>query len=65
MPKMKSHGGSKKRFKISGTGKIMRHQAFRDHLNSHKSPAVKRQHRGAEVVDKSDVKRIKHQMPYL
>lgn len=65
MPKMKSHGGSKKRFKVSGTGKLMRHQGFRDHLNSHKSPAVKRQHRGEKTVETSDLKRIRHQIPYL
>ncbi|MCR5741241.1 MAG: 50S ribosomal protein L35 [Gammaproteobacteria bacterium] len=65
MPKMKSHGGSKKRFKKSGTGKIMRGQAYRDHLHSHKSSAVKRQLRGSKVVDKTDTHDLKKQIPYL
>ncbi len=65
MPKMKSHGGSKKRFKISATGKLMRGQAFRDHLHTHKSAAVKRSLKSDKVVCKSDAKGIKKQVPYL
>jgi len=65
MPKMKSHGGSKKRFKVTGTGKIVRGQAYRDHLHSHKSAAVKRQLRGSKVVEKSDLHDLKKQIPYL
>lgn len=64
MPKMKSHGGSKKRFKISGTGKVVRGQAYRDHLHSHKSSAVKRSLRGDKVVNGSDVKTVRKQLPY-
>ena len=37
MPKMKSHSGAKKRFKTTGTGKLMRRQANLGHLNEHKS----------------------------
>ncbi len=37
MPKMKTHSGSKKRFKTTGTGKLMRRQANLGHLNEHKS----------------------------
>lgn len=65
MPKMKSHGGSKKRFKRTGTGKIVRSQAYRDHLHSHKSAAVKRQQRGYKVVNSSDLHDLKKQTPYL
>jgi large subunit ribosomal protein L35 len=35
MPKMKTHRGAAKRFKITGTGKILRRQAYRDHLLEH------------------------------
>lgn len=42
MPKMKTHKGSKKRFKITATGKLKRRQAGKRHLNSHKSGARKR-----------------------
>ena len=37
MPKMKSHKASRKRFKVSANGKLMRTQAGKKHLNSHKS----------------------------
>jgi len=36
MPKMKTHRGAAKRFKITGTGKILRRKAYRDHLLEHK-----------------------------
>lgn len=65
MPKMKSHGGSKKRFKVSANGKIIRCQAFRDHLHSNKKASVKRALKSDKVVTKSDAKTIKHQIPYL
>jgi len=65
MPKMKSHGGSKKRFKVSGTGKLMRGQAYRDHLHSHKKASVKRSLRSDKEVVKADAKGIKRQVPYL
>ena len=37
MPKMKSHSGTKKRFRRSGTGKLMRAKAFKSHILSKKS----------------------------
>lgn len=48
MPKMKTHKGAKKRFKVTGTGKLKRHKANKRHLNSHKS--AKRKRRLSEVV---------------
>ena len=36
MPKMKTHRGAAKRFRVTGTGKIRRKHAFRDHLLEHK-----------------------------
>ena len=42
MTKQKTHKASKKRFKISGTGKLLRTQAGKKHLNSHKSGKRKR-----------------------
>ena len=46
MPKQKTHKGSKKRFKISAKGKLMRSHAGKKHLNSHKSGKRKRHLRG-------------------
>ncbi len=42
MPKMKTDRGAAKRFKVTGTGKIMRRKAFRSHLLEKKSSARKR-----------------------
>ncbi len=51
MPKMKTHKGSRKRFRVSATGKLKRSQAGKKHLNSPKAAKRKRQLRGrvAEV----------------
>jgi len=61
MPKMKTHRGAAKRFKITGTGKILRRKAYRDHLLEHKpSSRTRRLGRAAEVTggDKKRVKRM-------
>ena len=50
MPKMKTHKASKKRFKVTATGKLKRSQAGKKHLNSPKSAKRKRQLRH-NVVD--------------
>ena len=61
MPKMKTHRGAAKRFKITGTGKILRRKAYRDHLLEHKPTSrTRRLGREAEVAggDKKRVKRM-------
>jgi large subunit ribosomal protein L35 len=50
MPKMKTHKASKKRFRVTGGGKLKRTQAGKKHLNSHKTGKRKRQLR-APLVD--------------
>jgi large subunit ribosomal protein L35 len=50
MPKMKTHKGSKKRFRVTASGKLKRHQAGKKHLNSHKTGKRKRQLR-LEIID--------------
>ncbi|HYO86650.1 MAG TPA: 50S ribosomal protein L35 [Dermatophilaceae bacterium] len=59
MPKNKTHSGAKKRFRLTGTGKVMREQAGGRHLLEHKSSTFKRRIAGDVVVAKADVKRIK------
>ncbi|MET9491351.1 50S ribosomal protein L35 [Nocardia sp. NPDC006630] len=59
MPKMKKHSGASKRFKVTGTGKLMREQANRRHLLEHKSSRRTRRLEGTEVVAKVDVPRVK------
>ena len=46
MPKQKTHKASKKRFRVSANGKLMRSQAGKKHLNSPKAAKRKRQLRG-------------------
>ncbi|MDQ3625892.1 MAG: 50S ribosomal protein L35 [Verrucomicrobiota bacterium] len=53
-----------KRFKITATGKVLRAQASRRHLLSNKSAKRKRQMAKSQVVDKTDVARIKMNMPF-
>ena len=59
MPKMKTHSGAKKRFRVTGTGKLMREQRNGRHLLEHKSSRRKRRISGDLVVDPADVTRIK------
>ena len=49
MPKMKTHKGSKKRFRITATGKLKRRKAGKKHLLSHKSGKRKRHLRGVVI----------------
>ena len=58
MPKMKSHSGTKKRFRRSGTGKIMRAKAFKSHILTKKSTKRKRTFRQESELAKADVKVI-------
>ena len=61
MPKMKTHRGAAKRFKVTGTGKIMRRRAFRSHILEKKaSKRTRRLAREAEVTggDRAQVRRL-------
>ncbi|WP_174614003.1 50S ribosomal protein L35 [Virgibacillus ihumii] len=64
MPKMKTHKGSQKRFKKTGTGKLNRGHAYTSHMFAHKSQKQKRKLRKSTVVSAGDFKRIKTMMPY-
>ncbi len=59
MPKQKTHSAAKKRFKVTGTGKVMRRPAMRSHLLEKKSPKRKRRFRKETAVDESNVKSVK------
>jgi len=50
MPKMKTHKGAKKRFSITGTGKVKRMKAFKSHILTKKSPKRKRNLRRSTVI---------------
>ena len=68
MPKMKTHSGAKKRFSVTGSGKIKRAHAFKRHnLNSSdfgKSAKRKRRLRKGALVDVTNAKAIKLLIPY-
>jgi large subunit ribosomal protein L35 len=59
MPKMKTHSGAGKRFRLTGTGKVMRRRANRRHLFEHKSTRVTRRLDGEVVLSPADAKKIK------
>lgn len=58
MPKMKTHKGTAKRFRLTGTGKIVRGKAFKSHILEKKSPKRKRGFRQEAIVSAADVKVI-------
>ena len=60
MPKMKSHKGATKRFKVTGTGKVRRYKAFKSHILTKKTSKRKRRLRQAGLVATTgDTKRVK------
>ena len=65
MPKMKTNRGAAKRFKVSGTGKVMRRKAFSSHIMTKKSTKRKRGLRLAGEVDSTNVKTVRKMIPYL
>ncbi|MDA3780033.1 MAG: 50S ribosomal protein L35 [Bacteroidales bacterium] len=64
MPKMKTHKGSAKRFKKTGSGKLKTKRAFRSHILTKKSPKRKRKLRKEGTVKKCDAKRVNEMLPY-
>jgi large subunit ribosomal protein L35 len=59
MPKMKTHSGAKKRFRVTGSGKVMRQQTNRRHLLENK-PSTRTRRLAADVtMAPSDTKKIK------
>ena len=59
MPKMKTNSGAKKRFTLTGTGKIKRKHAFKSHILTKKTTKQKRNLTHTAIVKKSDEKNVK------
>lgn len=59
MPKVKTSSGAKKRFKVSGAGKLTRRHAMKSHNLEHKSSKRKRGFRKDQPVAENDTRRIK------
>jgi large subunit ribosomal protein L35 len=64
MPKLKTHKGAAKRFKKTGTGKIVRHQTKTRHILSSKSPKVKRKLGKSVIVSDGDHLKVARMIPY-
>jgi large subunit ribosomal protein L35 len=65
MPKLKTRKAAAKRFRATGSGKIMRRKAFRNHLLEHKSAKRKRALSHMVIVDERDEKNVRLMLPYL
>ena len=64
MPKMKTKSAAKKRFRLTGTGKVKRGQAYRRHILTKFSRKRKRNLRGGVMVDVAQEAQIKAMLPY-
>jgi len=62
MPKMKTKSSAKKRFKLTGTGKIKRKHAFKSHILTKKETKRKRNLTHATLVHKHDEKSVREQL---
>jgi large subunit ribosomal protein L35 len=64
MPKLKTHSASKKRFNLTGTGKVKRNKAFKSHLLTSKTAKRKRNLRKSTIASKADEANINRMIPY-
>ncbi|MBD5534013.1 MAG: 50S ribosomal protein L35 [Lachnospiraceae bacterium] len=65
MPKMKTKKAAAKRFKLTGTGKLKRSKAYKQHILTKKSAKTKRNLRKPALTDSTNVKNMKKILPYL
>ena len=64
MPKMKSNRGAAKRFKTTGTGKVVRNKAFASHILTKKTTKRKRNLRKSGIVDPANMGNVSRLIPY-
>jgi large subunit ribosomal protein L35 len=65
MPKIKTHRGAAKRFRKTGSGKLVRRKAFGSHLLTKKNPKRKRRLMKTVVVSTASARGLKGMLPYL
>ncbi len=65
MPKVKTRRGAAKRFKVTGSGRILRAKAYRRHILTKMTRKRKRQLRQKTMVASADVANVRKQIPYL
>jgi large subunit ribosomal protein L35 len=63
MPKLKTHRGAAKRFKVTGTGKVKRKKAFTSHILTKKTRKRKRNLRKDAIVSTADMRRVAAMLP--
>jgi len=62
MPKMKTNSSAKKRFKLTGSGKLKRNHAFMSHILTKKSKKRKRALGNPTIIDKTDAPRVRRML---
>jgi large subunit ribosomal protein L35 len=64
VPKLKTHKGAKRRFRITGTGKVLRMKGHRSHLRRKKPASVRRLYSKKLALSKGDESRVNRMLPY-
>jgi len=65
MPKIRTHKGTAKRFRVTKNGKVLGRHAQQSHILEKKSPKRKRAFTGVQEISPADAKNIKRDAPYL
>ena len=65
MPKIKSHKGASKRFRVTGTGKVVRVKGWSGHHLDIKSSRRTRRYAGKAVLNPTSEEQVRHMLPYL
>ncbi len=65
MPKMKTSRAAAKRFKVTGSGKLVRNKAYKSHILTKKTTKRKRNLRKDIIMDETNVKSMKKILPYM
>ena len=65
MPKIKTNRGAAKRFRTTGSGKVVRSKAFASHILTKKTTKRKRKLRKSALIDSTNLKNVKRLVPYL
>ncbi|ALF52357.1 50S ribosomal protein L35 [Nostoc sp. HK-01] len=65
MPKLKTRKAAAKRFRATGSGKIVRRKAFKNHLLEHKTTNKKRKFSKMAIVNERDEENVRLMLPYL
>lgn len=64
MPKMKTNRGAAKRFKVTGSGKVVRNKAYSSHILTKKSTKRKRNLRKSALLDSTNLRQVSKLLPY-